>query len=252
MPQVKRWEYLWIKVICLHLCESSIDNPLSSLNKSQGCYLLKGNLECFNSEYLSSIEGNDTYEPSTRSYNVTIKKVVYREYVSLKEIDILSRCRHPNIQSLLGLLESDDGTIRIIYKHISHKYLYGCLNDGNLTWEKRLKICINVAHGLNYLHNGMEDQKTVIHCNINSKNIELDDLSGAKIIGFHNSVFLPPNQDGKSFHLNNIVGDKYYMDPEFAKTRRLKRESDIFSFGIVLLEILCGKCAADLIKKRGL
>ncbi|XP_071712446.1 uncharacterized protein [Rutidosis leptorrhynchoides] len=211
--------------------------------------LFRAEIECLNNNYLSSIEGEDKYEPTIRSYKVTVEKIVYRD-VELKEIETLSICRHPNIESFLGL-SYINGYVYLFYKHVSLRFLDECLNDGTLTWEKRLKICIGVAQGLNYLHNEMEDQKTVIHRDINSENIELDDVLGAKIVGFYNSVFLPPNQDDDALHLNDIVGKRYYVDPEDAETGRLKRESDTFSFGIVLIEVLCGKRAEYLIENEG-
>ncbi|KAM0063591.1 putative protein kinase RLK-Pelle-LRR-I-1 family [Helianthus debilis subsp. tardiflorus] len=130
----------------------------------------------------------------------------------------------------------------------------GFLNDylGNLkdkrvlNWEKRLKICIDVAHALRYIHYEMEDHKRIINRDICSYNIGLDENLEAKIVNFWWSVFLPPNQEDDALYLD-LMGRNYYIDPEYKKT---KRESDVYGFGVVLFEILCGRLAFDPIYKK--
>ncbi|XP_071735787.1 probable receptor-like protein kinase At2g39360 [Rutidosis leptorrhynchoides] len=112
--------------------------------------------------------------------------------------------------------------------------------------------CIDVAHGINYLHNEMEDKKMVIHGDICSRNIEMDDNWVAKIVGFESSVIMDLNQDVDYVQVNEIIDcDKYYLDSEYAKTAKLKRESDVFSFRVVMLEILCGEWGPDITRKEG-
>ncbi|XP_035836110.1 probable serine/threonine-protein kinase At1g01540 [Helianthus annuus] len=113
-----------------------------------------------------------------------------------------------------------------------------------LTWEKRLKICVDVAHALRYIHSEMEDQKMIINRDIYSYNIGLDENLEAKIVNFWWSVFLPPNQEDEALYLNWLGRDNY-IDPEYKKTSRLKRESDVYGIGVVLFEILCGRLAYD-------
>ncbi|KAJ0922574.1 putative protein kinase RLK-Pelle-LRR-I-1 family [Helianthus annuus] len=117
-----------------------------------------------------------------------------------------------------------------------------------LTWEKRLKICIDVAHALRYIHYEMENQKAIINCDISSYNIGLDENLKAKISNFGFSVFISPNQE--ALYSNRSFGNIYYIDPEYEKTGKLKRESDVYSFGVVLFEILCGRMAGDQIYKE--
>ncbi|KAJ0510799.1 putative protein kinase RLK-Pelle-LRR-I-1 family [Helianthus annuus] len=113
-----------------------------------------------------------------------------------------------------------------------------------LTWEKRLKICIDVAHALKYIHYEMEDQTRIINRYINCYNIGLDENWGAKIVHFWWSVFLPPNQEDEALYLK-WIGRTRYVDPEYKKTNKVKRESDVYGFGVVLFEILCGRLAHD-------
>ncbi|KAI3743598.1 hypothetical protein L1987_61308 [Smallanthus sonchifolius] len=161
---------------------------------------------------------------------------------------MLSCVRHPNIVTLLGFCVEGFEKI-LVTENISNGYLAHYLGNFNnmlrtLTWEKRLKICIDVAHALNYLHFEMEDQKTIINFHISSRNIGLDENFGAKIVDFYFAVFLPPNQEDEALYID-MVGTPYYTDPEYVKSYKLKRESDVYGFGVVLLEILCGRLAKD-------
>ncbi|KAJ0519499.1 putative protein kinase RLK-Pelle-CrRLK1L-1 family [Helianthus annuus] len=131
------------------------------------------------------------------------------------------------------------------------EYLGNFKDKRVLTWEKRLKICIDVAHALKYIHYEMENRKTIINRDICSYNIGLDENLEAKIVNFWWSVFLPPNQDDDSLFLD-WIGKYYYIDPEYKKTGKLKRESDVYGFGVVLFEILCGRLAHDHLKESEL
>uniref|UniRef100_A0A251TWW8 Protein kinase domain-containing protein n=1 Tax=Helianthus annuus TaxID=4232 RepID=A0A251TWW8_HELAN len=136
----------------------------------------------------------------------------------------------------------------LIIEDFSHEFLGDFLGDLKdkrlLTWEKRLKISVDVAYALNYIHFEMEDQKAIINRDINCYNIGLDENLGAKIVDFWYSVFLPPNQDDEALYLK-YVGKRYYADPEYKMTFKLKRQSDVYSFGVVLFELLCGRLAND-------
>ncbi|XP_071700270.1 probable serine/threonine-protein kinase PBL28 [Rutidosis leptorrhynchoides] len=177
-----------------------------------------------------------------------------KRYIT-KEIEILTGCDHDNIESFLGFCEVEDGRMILVYENFSTKHLRSYLNDRVLTWEKRLKICVDVAHGLNYLHNQMADQKMVIHNFVNSKNIMLDDnYYNAKIVYFGMSVFLPPNQDDNA--LFNVSKDmdhywSYHSDPEYLMTGKLKRESDAYGFGVVMFEVLTWMRIGDIMDNEG-
>ncbi|KAF5784365.1 putative protein kinase RLK-Pelle-CrRLK1L-1 family [Helianthus annuus] len=165
---------------------------------------------------------------------------------------MLSRVEHRNTVTLIGFCIEDSEMILVI-ENVSNGYLNDYLGNDNdmriLTWEKRLKICIDVAHALEHLHSEMEDQKMIIHRDICSYNIGLDENWRAKIGEFGNCVFLPPYQEDEAVYFL-WRGRFYYIDPEYEKTDKLKRESDVYSFGIVLLEILCGRAADDPIDTK--
>nr|XP_043612059.1 uncharacterized protein LOC122583749 [Erigeron canadensis] len=208
--------------------------------------------------YRAEVKHFDTQNPSIKEEDnisdmcrtVVIKRFCPRNHIEKEmfytEIKVLAICKHPRIIKLLGYCVEGSEMI-IVVENLSNGNLYDYWkNTGlrhTLTWEKRLKICLDVANALNYLHTEMEDQKTIIHRGIMSYNIELDENWGAKLIGFHESVFLPPNQD--TLYDSFRSGVRRYWDPEYWETRKLKRESDVYSFGVVLFEVLCGRLAYD-------
>ncbi|XP_071727425.1 probable receptor-like protein kinase At2g23200 [Rutidosis leptorrhynchoides] len=166
------------------------------------------------------------------------------------EIELLTSCKHPNIVTLLGFCDEGPHMI-LVYEYASNgsldTYLGSTTKSINLTWALRLKICIDIARGLNYLHNKTEDEERIIHRDIKSGNILLGVKLVAKIADFGLSRFHYANQEKETIYTNNIAGTQVYLDPEYLKTGRLKRAIDIYSFGVVLFEILSGKIANDQI-----
>ncbi|XP_076897004.1 putative receptor-like protein kinase At2g23200 [Bidens hawaiensis] len=210
-------------------------------------------LDHFDKENLASKEGKNEGELPERHTIVVIKRILPRkdgqgEKVFCTDFEMLNSVKHRNIVRLLGFCVEGSEMILVI-ENVSNGFLSDYLENINkkriLTWEKRLKICIDVAHALNYLHFEMEDKKIIINRDIKSNYIGLDENHGAKIVDFGLSLYLPPNQHRELLHLNTIVGTDYYIDPEYKTTCRLKRESDVYSFGVVLFEILCGRMAYD-------
>ncbi|KAJ0687576.1 putative protein kinase RLK-Pelle-CR4L family [Helianthus annuus] len=161
---------------------------------------------------------------------------------------MLTSIKHHNIVTLIGFCVEDFEMILVMEKFSNGfllEYLGNVTKMRTFTWEKRLKICIDVAHALDYLHSQMEDKKMIIHGNIANSNIGFDENWGAKIDDFEWAVFLPPNQKEEAFHKQIYFESKYHVDPEYVETGKLKKESDVYSFGVVLLEILCGRTASD-------
>ncbi|KAJ0512022.1 putative protein kinase RLK-Pelle-LRR-I-1 family [Helianthus annuus] len=207
----------------------------------------------FDYEKTSPIEAMNKGEPLKRHSSVLIKRILSRddeqeERAFFIELEMLTSVKHHNIITLLGFCVEGSEMI-LVTENVSNGYLGDHLRNVSdmhiLTWEKRLKICIDIAHALNYLHSEMEAQKMIINRDIKSDNIGLDENLTAKIVEFGLSVFLPPNQNGEALHLTHITGTRYYIDPEYGKSGTLKRESDVYSFGVVLFEILCGRIVND-------
>ncbi|XP_076885051.1 putative receptor-like protein kinase At5g39000 [Bidens hawaiensis] len=157
----------------------------------------------------------------------------------LKEIVMLSRYTHKNLISLLGFCD-EDGEKILVYEHASKGSLDRHLSSTVLTWSKRLKICLDVARGLAYLHDHKGTQQRVIHRDIKSSNILLDDNWNAKLSDMGLSKIGPANQP-HTVLFTNIAGTPGYCDPQYMVMYALTKESDIYSFGVVLFEVLCGR-----------
>ncbi|KAJ0735746.1 putative protein kinase RLK-Pelle-LRR-I-1 family [Helianthus annuus] len=198
-------------------------------------------------------KGDRESEMPRRRSTVAIKYIIDREDVQgeqgfIAEIETLSRCKHPNIVSLLGFCHEHPHMI-LIYEFVSN----GSLDDylgikgkmTNLTWVQRIKICIDIARGLDYIHSTMDNKQKIIHRDIKSANILLSENWEAKIADFGLSRFHPINHTKSTIITNNVVGTKVYWDPEYERTGNLKKESDVYSFGVVLFEVLTGKLAYD-------
>ncbi|KAM7485630.1 hypothetical protein LguiA_001639 [Lonicera macranthoides] len=144
------------------------------------------------------------------------------------EIDMLSKVRHCHLVSLIGYSDDSIG------------------EEGNspLSWVRRLKICIGAARGLDYLHTGTGVLQTVIHHDVKSSNILIDENWAAKISDFGLSKLGSTNQ-GFTDVSTKVKGTFGYLDPEYLLTLRLTRKSDVYSFGVVLMEVLCGRPALD-------
>ncbi|PWA60509.1 serine/threonine-protein kinase, active site protein [Artemisia annua] len=164
------------------------------------------------------------------------------------EIEMLTNCKHPNIVSLLGFCEEGPERI-LVYEHVSNgslsDYFEKINNRKRLSWAERLKICLDIAQGLDYLHSNTEEKPMIIHRDIKGDNILLDNNWVAKIADFGLSRLRPANQKANTINTGTIAGTEVYLDPEYMKTGRLKKESDIYSFGVVLFEVVSGKLAYD-------
>ncbi|KAJ9537984.1 hypothetical protein OSB04_030717 [Centaurea solstitialis] len=156
-----------------------------------------------------------------------------------REIMMLSRYTHENLISLLGFCD-EDGEKILVYEHASHGSLNCHLSSHTLTWAQRLKICLATTRGLSYLHDPKGTQQRVLHRDIKSSNILLDENWNAKISDFGLSKIGPANQQ-HTVLVSNVVGTLGYLDPLYMEMGWLTKESDVYSLGVVLFEVLCGR-----------
>ncbi|KAF5783835.1 putative protein kinase RLK-Pelle-LRR-I-1 family [Helianthus annuus] len=231
---------------------SATENFAETYFIGKGAYGLvyKAELEHFDP---CATKGNRESEMPRRRSTVAIKYIIDREDAQgeqgfIAEIETLSSCKHANIVSLLGFCHEHPHMI-LIYEFVSNGSLDDYLgNEGkmtNLTWVQRIKICIDIARGLDYIHTTMDDKQKIIHRDIKSANILLSKNWEAKIADFGLSRFHPIHQTKSTIITNNVVGTRVYWDPEYERTGNLKKESDVYSFGVVLFEVLTGKLAYD-------
>ncbi|GJW29127.1 protein kinase, ATP binding site-containing protein [Tanacetum coccineum] len=174
------------------------------------------------------------------------------------QLQILSRLHHKNILPFIGYCEESDDEygyareyhgfgkkVILVYEAEAEigslaKYLqnYNKLYGRYRSWGERLKICIGVAKGLSYLHSSVEGVGRVIHRDLTSKNIRLDKNLEPKIMGFYHSVIVQENQlhtriDYDIYRQNN-------PDPICHEIRLLDTTTDVYSYGIVMFELLIG------------
>ncbi|XP_076942633.1 receptor-like protein kinase THESEUS 1 isoform X2 [Bidens hawaiensis] len=157
------------------------------------------------------------------------------------EIALLSKHKHENIVSLLGFCD-EKGEKILVYKYESNASLDKHLNNKDLSWNQRLQICLDAARGLNYLHYGVGCCEQILHRDVKSANILLDENWIAKISDFGLAKVSPTNMKYSSVK-SNACGTREYIAPEYYTYGYLTSKSDVYSFGIVLWEVLCGRLA---------
>uniref|UniRef100_A0A0D9XCN0 non-specific serine/threonine protein kinase n=1 Tax=Leersia perrieri TaxID=77586 RepID=A0A0D9XCN0_9ORYZ len=154
------------------------------------------------------------------------------------EIKIISRLRHRNLVQLIGWCDSSMGLL-IVYDLVPEGSLDNHIykNARVLTWAERYNIIIGLGSALRYLH--QEWEQCVVHGDIKPSNIMLDSSYNTKLGDFGLARLI--DHGTKSQTTKVVRGTAGYIDPELINTRRPSTESDIYSFGIVLLEIVSGR-----------
>ncbi|MCO5608937.1 hypothetical protein L7F22_063155 [Adiantum nelumboides] len=159
-----------------------------------------------------------------------------REFIA--EMASTGRLRHRNLVQLLGWSRCR-GELLLVYEYMPNrsldKVLHGNLGKA-LRWEQRHKILKGIAAGLRYLHEGWEQQ--VLHRDIKSSNVLLDANMNAKLGDFGLARLY---EHGQNPHTTRVVGTLGYLAPEFASTGKANASTDVYSFGVLLLEIVTGR-----------
>ncbi|KAG6727771.1 hypothetical protein I3842_02G141300 [Carya illinoinensis] len=167
----------------------------------------------------------------------------------LTEVELLMRVHHRNLVSFTAYC--NEGTnIGIIYEYMASGNLAEHLSDkrkDTLTWKERIQIAVDAAQGLEYLHHGCKPP--IIHRDVKTTNILLNEKMQAKIADFGLSKCFQVENQSQSHLLTTVVGTLGYLDPEYYNCNRLTERSDVFSFGVVLLELITGRPA--VIKSEG-
>ncbi|MFS7928176.1 putative protein kinase RLK-Pelle-LRR-VIII-1 family [Helianthus anomalus] len=167
----------------------------------------------------------------------------------LKEITMLSDYRHENLISLLGFCSEGKLNQQIlVYELASRGSLDRHLNSPHLTWPQCIKICLDAAKGLRHLHDPRKTHRRLIHCDVKSGNILLDEQWNAKVSDFGLSTMGSANEQ-HSLIVIPAAGTDGYIDQVYWMTHTLTKESDVYSFGVVLFEVLCGRLCYTLENK---
>ncbi|KAJ0801338.1 putative protein kinase RLK-Pelle-L-LEC family [Helianthus annuus] len=158
-----------------------------------------------------------------------------KEYAS--EVRIISRLRRRNLVQLTGWCH-EKGELLLVYEYMENGSLDSHLFNAKslLTWGTRYQIAIGLAYALLYLHE--EWEQCVWHRDIKSSNVMLDSNFNAKLGDFGLAKFVDHE---KGSQITSLAGTLGYMAPECVTTGRTSKESDVFSFGVVVLKIVCGR-----------
>ncbi|KAJ8476648.1 hypothetical protein OPV22_020375 [Ensete ventricosum] len=170
------------------------------------------------------------------------------------EVELLTRLHSPYLLTLIG--HCSDGAHRLlVYEFMANgglqEHLYptkgSCGGISKLDWDTRMQIALEAAKGLQYLHEHVNPP--VIHRDFKSSNILLDSYFHAKVSDFGLAKL---GSDKAGGHVSTrVLGTQGYVAPEYALSGRLTTKSDVYSYGVVLLELLTGRVPVDMNRPPG-
>ncbi|XP_020241648.1 putative serine/threonine-protein kinase isoform X2 [Asparagus officinalis] len=161
----------------------------------------------------------------------------------LTEIDVITNVKHPNLVELLGCCVQESNRI-LVYEYVENNSLDHALlgprsRPADLNWDIRSAICLGAARGLSYLHEGVEPH--IVHRDIKASNILLDKSFLPKIGDFGLAKLFPDNVTHIS---TRVAGTSGYLAPEYAVQGQLTSKADVYSFGVLLLEIISARSSS--------
>ncbi|XP_044505176.1 LEAF RUST 10 DISEASE-RESISTANCE LOCUS RECEPTOR-LIKE PROTEIN KINASE-like 1.4 isoform X2 [Mangifera indica] len=178
-----------------------------------------------------------------RLYESTVKRVEQFK----NEIEILTRLRHRNLVALYGCTSRHSRELLLVYEYIPNgtvaDHLHGNRSKSDsLSWSIRMNIAIETAEALAFLH-----ASDVIHRDVKTNNILLDNRFHVKVADFGLSRFFPTNVTHVSTAPQGTPG---YVDPQYYQCYQLTEKSDVYSFGVVLIELISSLEAVDTNRHR--
>lgn len=154
----------------------------------------------------------------------------------LTEASIGAVMSHSNLVKLYGCCLETCIPI-LVYEFVPNQSLFRHLHVGtgftNLKWAYRLRVAIDISYALSYMHNALS--KPVVHRGLRSHIILLDDSFHAKLSNLGKSVLITPGESTQSWPVQGVAG---YIDPEYMETKEVTEKCDVYSFGVLMLELL--------------
>lgn len=217
------------------------------------------NLRCFTYEELVEATNGFKEELGKGAFGVVYKGVIQKGSTVLvavkklnssfqdterefkNEVNVIGQTHHKNLVRLLGFCDESPNRL-LVYEFLSNgtlaDFLFGDLKP---CWERRIQIAMGIGRGLLYLHE--ECITPIIHCDIKPQNILLDDYYNARVSDFGLAKLLRMDQ---SQTLTNIRGTKGYVAPEWFRHMMITSKVDVYSYGVMLLEIICCRRSVDM------
>ncbi|KAL6596657.1 hypothetical protein ACP70R_047300 [Stipagrostis hirtigluma subsp. patula] len=180
--------------------------------------------------------------PTSKSV-VAVKRVSYNSKQGIKqfiaEVVGMGHLQHPNVVQLLGYCRRK-GEFLLVYEYMVNgsldKYLYGEDAKTILDWRKRFQIIKDISSGLLYLHE--EWEKVVIHRDVKPSNVLLDNKMNGRLGDFGLSRLYDHGTDPQTTHVVGTIG---YLAPELVHRGKATTSTDVFAFGVFVLELICGR-----------
>ncbi|XP_042422611.1 brassinosteroid LRR receptor kinase BRI1-like [Zingiber officinale] len=192
----------------------------------------------------------DVYKAQLKDGNiVAVKKLIHvsgqgdREFTA--EMETIGKVKHRNLVPLLGYCKVEEERL-LVYQYMKHGSLDDVLHKRNkgcikLSWAARRKIAVGAARGLAFLHHNCIPH--IIHRDMKSSNVLLDDDSEARVSDFGMARMM--NVVDTHLSVSTLAGTPGYVPPEYYQSFRCTTRGDVYSYGVVLLELLTGRPPTD-------
>ncbi|ERN11625.1 hypothetical protein AMTR_s00022p00195970 [Amborella trichopoda] len=192
----------------------------------------------FGTVYKGVLDLGHQFEIAVKQLNKVVEK---GEKVFRTELSVIGQTHHKNLVQLLGFCDESDHRL-LVYEFMHNGTLADFLFSSiRPSWGERVELALGIARGITYLHE--ECRAPIIHCDIKPQNVLLDKFNIPKIADFGLAKLLQHDQTRTD---TDIRGTRGYVAPEWFRNVSITAKVDVYSFGIMLLEIICCRKRMDL------